>query len=231
MQKFINLIIWDFKFALRYHIVTVAALVTLLYASVFFVFKEYDLTLVLQLMIFSDPTMLGFMFVGALILFEKNSHVLQAVAVSPVKHWQYIWSKAIVLTIIAVVSSLGMSLAASNFNFNPVYLISSICLTSFIFVFIGIAGVSKVRTFNQYILIIPLYTMPSVLPLLNFFQFTESKILYIVPTQATLNLLDAAFGKATLADIAFSFSYLVGWTIVAFLISRKMFVKHIITQQ
>ncbi|MCB0553945.1 MAG: hypothetical protein KDD02_10365, partial [Phaeodactylibacter sp.] len=53
-------------------------------------------------LIFNDPMGLGLMFIGALYLFEKNENTLQALSVTPLRAWQYLASKTITLSLIAL---------------------------------------------------------------------------------------------------------------------------------
>ncbi|MBN2349352.1 MAG: ABC transporter permease [Bacteroidales bacterium] len=221
-------ITWDFLFIARYHILTVATVVSVLYIVIFNVIPGDNLTPLLVYFEFSDPVMLGFIFIGAMVLFEKDANTLQAVVVSPLKPWQYLWSKAISLSLMATVYGLIIAIAGYGWKFNYLYLIYSLFLTSLSFSFIGFIGVSKVKSFNQYIIIIPLFLAPAALPLLNYFNITNTFLMYIIPTQATLILLDAAFNPANLGQLMYSSIYLVLWVYISYLLAESHFLKYIV---
>ena len=124
--KLLRTIIWDIRFALRYNIITVAIVITGLYTIIFKLIPGADITEVLVSFIFSDPTMLGFIFVGAMVLFEKDANTLQALTVTPIKPWQYLWSKAIALTLIALFCSIGMAFIGHGFNVRMEFFIPAV---------------------------------------------------------------------------------------------------------
>jgi len=188
MSRLLSTIIWDLKLALKYQIVTVAIAISVLYILIFRIVPGINYTPVLITLIFTDPTSLGFIFIGAMILFEKAANTLQAVVVTPLKPWQYLWSKALSLTLISVVCSFAMAFAGHGSGFRYLYLLLAVLLSSVLFIFIGFIGVARVKSFNQYIIVIPLFMAPAILPLLNFYGVTHTYLLYLIPTQGSLLL-------------------------------------------
>ncbi len=61
--------------------------------------------------------MLGFIFIGVMVLYEKGQHTLQALSVCPIKFENYIWSKVISLTILALPICFGIVFSAHGFTF------------------------------------------------------------------------------------------------------------------
>jgi fluoroquinolone transport system permease protein len=200
MTRLLSLIQLDFILMWRNKIILVAAIITLLYMVVLQVLPQAFFNMVLTTLIFTDPVMIGFLFIGAMVLFEKNGNTLQAVAVSPVRSVEYLWSKAITLTIVAVLAGLLMAIAGKGINFNIILFLAAAVFSSLLFVFIGFVGVSMVKTFNQYFIIIPLFMIPGFLPFLNYYGITDTLAFYLIPTQAALLLFNAAFQRETIID-------------------------------
>lgn len=228
MYRLIKLIELDFKLIVRNKILAVAALVTFLYVIIIQVLPEESFTMVLTLMIFSDPVMLGFMFTGAMVLFEKSSNTIQALSVTPVRPGEYLISKGIALTTIAFAASLVMAMAGVRLNFSFLYLSAAVVLSSLLFIFGGFVGVSRVRTFNQYFIVIPIFMIPTCLPFLNYFGATDTWVWYIVPTQASLILFRAAFeGTADLpmAEIAYALLYLPAAVLISYVFAERAYFK------
>ena len=196
MSRFITLLQLDFTLIIRNRILAVAALITALYAAILQLLPEENFSLVITTLIFTDPVMLGFMFTGVMVLFEKSGNTLQALSVSPVRPGEYLWSKALCLTLIALVAALIMAVAGVGLKFNALYLTIAVICSSLLFVFIGFAGVTRVQTFNQFFIIIPLLMIPGFLPFLNFFGITDTWLWYFIPTQACLLLFTATFDPA-----------------------------------
>ena len=218
---------WDLRVALRYNIITVTIVITILYTLIIKLIPGGEITEVLATLIFSDPTMLGFIFIGAIILFEKDANTLQALSVTPIYAWQYLWSKAIALTLIALFCSCGIAIAGHGVHVNFLWLILATTLSSFLFIFIGIIGVSRVKSFNHYIILIPLFLLPTVLPLIDFYDIYKSWIFYLIPTQGSLLLFRAAFEGGTPFDIIYSFGMLGISIYISYKLAEKHFLNYL----
>lgn len=211
MNRFISLLKLDMILIIRNRILHIATLITALYAGILQVLPENNFITVMITLIFTDPVTLGFMFIGVMVLFEKGGNTLQALSVTPVRAEEYLWSKAITLTLVALVASLLMALAGVGLQFQPGFLIAAVVFSSILFVFIGFIGVSKVKTFNQYFIVIPVFMVPGFLPFLNFFNITDTWLWYLLPTQASLVLFSAAFETTvtlTRVEIIYALLYL-----------------------
>ena len=172
--------------------------------------------------------MLGFLFVGVMILFEKDSNTLQAIIINPLKNWQYIWAKAISLTFISTLVGLIMLYAGYSGKIQPLYMLIALSFTSILFVFFGVIGVVRVRTFIQYMIIIPMFLMPMIIPLLDFFRVYTAKWMYLIPSHASLILMKASIQSQPAGDIIYAIFYLLLWIIVAYKIAQASFVKYIV---
>ncbi|MFO7658767.1 MAG: ABC transporter permease [Bacteroidales bacterium] len=226
--KLLKTIGWDLRFTIRYNILTVAIVITVLYTLIIKLIPGADMPEVVASLIFSDPVMLGFIFIGAMVLFEKDANTLQALAITPVKPWQYLWSKAISLTLIALFCSFGIAIIAQGTDVNFLWLFFTVTLTSLLFIFIGFIGVTRVKTFNQYIILIPMFMLPTVLPLADFYSLYHTPFFYLIPTQGSLLLFKAAFKTATCFEILYSLTILMLSVAVAYILAEKHFIKFIV---
>jgi fluoroquinolone transport system permease protein len=172
--------------------------------------------------------MIGFVFIGALVLFEKESGTLDALIVTPLRKGEYLISKALSLGLIATLCSLVMVIAGHGWNIKYFPFIYGIAFTSSIFTLIGFIGVSRVRSMNQFIIIIPMFLVPFVLPLLNFFNLTHSWLLYLIPTQAFLDLLWASMHPVPPVRILFALIYLPIWLGLTYFLALRAFDRNII---
>ena len=228
MVTLIRMILWDLKLQVRNNILTVSIFIAAFYVALFLLLGFRGNDKILIALIFSDPTFLGFIFTGVLVLFEKSSNTLQALIVTPVKIWQYLFSKAISLTIITSTICFAMVFASHGFHFNYFNFLAAICLSSVFFILLGFIGVLKVKTFNQYIIVIPFFITPFILPYLNFFEITNAYWFYILPTQASFILFEGAFEKISPAQSLYAICYLLFSIWVTYRISKQLFLKHIV---
>ncbi len=227
VRKLLVCIKWDLLFAVRYQIVTVALVVTLLYTLILKLVPGAGITEVLVTLLFTDPTMLGFIFIGAMVLFEKDANTLQAITVTPIKPWQYLWSKAVSLSLISLFCGTVMAIVGHGWDIDYVYLVFALLLSSLLFIFIGFIGVARVRTFNQYMVIIPLFMFPAVFPLADFYGIFHSLLVYLIPTRGSLILFEAAFEKGSMGNIIYGFGILLLSVAISYMYARKHFIRYV----
>jgi fluoroquinolone transport system permease protein len=228
MKRLLRTIGWDLLLQWRYQIITVAIVITVAYTLVFKLLAKDGFDEILVLLIFSDPAMIGFIFIAAMVLFEKGSGTINALIITPLRKREYLFSKAISLGSIAMLCSLVMAIAGHGWRFNYFLFIYGVAFTSFIFTFIGFIGVSRVKSMNQFVIIIPFFLIPFVLPLLNFFNLTNSWMLYLIPTQSFLDLLWSSFSPVATGRIIFAIIYLPIWLGITYYFALRAFERNII---
>ena len=206
MRTFFYLLKWDIILLLKYGILPVALGIGALYIGLVFLLDIPSSIIVL--LIFSDPSMMGFIFVGVMVLFEKQAGTSSALVVTPLQPWQYLLSKSISLSIPAAIVSLAI-VFASQLDASYVLVMVAVVLTSILFLLLGFAGAQRVKTFNQYILIIPMFLMPFCIPLVDFFGLWQSQLMWIIPTHSSLKLLTAAFETIAIWEVLLSVSILL----------------------
>jgi fluoroquinolone transport system permease protein len=229
MKKWIHAFRWDLLREWRYNIIAVALVVTAIYVALI---RLLPLTEVMSgkllvFFIFNDPTALGMLFVGSLILFERADRTLYALAITPISTQTYLWSKNLTLTAIAIVCSLIMAYLGHGVSIRPLFLIAGVGLSSLLFTFIGMAVVASCRTFNEYILKVAAVLIPTALPFLNFFELTDTYWWYIVPTQASLKLMEASFYPVSNVDIWYSLLYLLLWVFISNVWAKRAFERQV----
>lgn len=218
---------WDLRLQLRYQVITVAGAVTVFYVLLFRMVEPLRSDAAVVLFIFSDPTMIGFLFVGVMVLFERDANTLQAVAVTPLSTGRYLWSKAISLTIVALPLGVVMAYAGHGAGVNLAYLILGLGLSSVLFVFVGCFAVARVRSVNEYLLIVPQFLIPAVLPIVDTVGLFESPLFYLFPTQASLVLLSAALEPRPAWEIGYAVVYLTVTVAAAYLVTRRSFDRRV----
>jgi len=227
MKNLLTALRWDFIRQIRYNIVGIMLVVTALYIGLLYFLPFENKNPLLVFLIFNDPTALGMIFIGSLILFEKGDGTLQALVVTPLKPQEYIFSKAISLSVIATGASLLMALFTNGWSTNIALLVIGVFLTSTLFIFLGIVIVAGCTSFNQYMVRMVVYFIPLALPLLNFLGVTDTYWWYLFPTQGTLLLLEAALGDIPSWQIAYSIVCLLIWNVSIYFFALKIFKNEI----
>ncbi|MBN1892373.1 MAG: ABC transporter permease [Clostridiales bacterium] len=95
---------------------------------------------------------MGLYFVGAIVLYEKGERVLDSLAVSPVRPWEYVVSKLISIALISVLVGLAIGISA-GIILNPLLFIVAVFLLSCVYSAAGLIIASKIETLDQFILV------------------------------------------------------------------------------
>ena len=183
-------------------------------------------TTVTTIIIFLDPSILGFYFIGGLILLEKKQKILHGLFVTPLTLSEYIFSKALSLTVLALLSSIAIVFFIIGFHINILLFCTTVILTSILFVFIGLAVVSRVNRVNEYLILSPLPLIFFVLPLLEYLGVWNSWLFYLIPSHPVIKLLAASIENTPVSY--FNFIPLFIWLFIAYFWSHSWFKKHVV---
>ncbi len=214
------LFIGDVIFQFKYGFYFIYLVFSVLYISLLFAFPAGWRKTAGILMIFSDPAAMGLYFMGAIVLFEKSERVLNSIAISPVKPWEYVLSKlnsiAVISTLVAVV--IGLS---GGFVMNAVWFIISVFLCSCLFSAVGLIIAAKISTLNEFIIAtIPAELLINVPAIAWLFGYKKSWLLFH-PGVCMIELCSDGLNKLIAVTV------LVLWTIFIIMIAnrtiRKMF--------
>lgn len=231
MSNLSSSIRWDMKLQYKYGLYIVTGIVTFLYVLLLMPLPENLLDRITVFIIFTDPALLGFLFIGALVLFEKSERTLDALTVTPLKVDEYMVSKMVSLSILALGSSLIIVLFSHGLTPNFPAFVTGVLLTSLFFTLIGFIAVVRFNTLNEYFLTQIFYMGILNLPLLDYFGILKSPVFYAIPTQASLILLRSAFGEVATWEILYSVIYLLLWIGITYVWAKRAFYRYIILKQ
>jgi len=145
------LFLGDVRFQLKYGFYYIYLFFSVLYIGLLFALPlEWRQTAAI-LMIFSDPAAMGLYFMGAIVLFEKSERVLNSVAISPVKPYEYVLSKLCSIGCISTIVAVAIG-ASSNVISKPFYFIIGVFLCSCLFSAIGLIFACRISSLNQFVI-------------------------------------------------------------------------------
>ncbi len=150
-MRMVKMIVGDIRFQLKYGFYFIYTVLTVVYITILYTFPPSWRESTATIMIFSDPAAMGLFFMGAIILLEKSQHVLNALAVSPVKIAEYIISKVVSLGLISIIVAGILSLSVKKENLLIVLLATA--LTSIIFTLLGLIVGTKIASLNQFLMV------------------------------------------------------------------------------
>ncbi|MBN1998836.1 hypothetical protein JW935_14850 [candidate division KSB1 bacterium] len=205
----------DIRFQFKYGFYYVYLLIAIIYIAVLqSVPGDFRIPLLI-FFLFTDICVLGFFFVGGLVLLEKGQRILHVLAVTPMSAKEYVLGKIISLALMAFLTSYVITLAVLGwinfiFHFCYVVLCSSIFYTAF-----GLIVVVRSKNLNHYFFRSIVYTIFLLIPAIDFFQIFQSRIFYLWPTKAALILLSASFYDCPVTDVFMAYISLLIWMIAA----------------
>ncbi|MBK8901167.1 MAG: ABC transporter permease [Anaerolineaceae bacterium] len=152
----------------------------------------------LMLLVVGGSTLL---YVSAMIIFEKDEGTLWAMIVSPVRPYEYLWSKIITLTGLATLESvvmIGGAMLIMRFSGglalpNLPLLLLGIVAIGILYTLIGIILVVRYRSITDYLIPMAGVAVVLQLPFLYFLGWVEHWAFLLVPTSAPTMLMVGAY--------------------------------------
>ena len=213
--------------------VGVAVLVAVVFAWLAGPEQLFSIVPALLLMFVGGTT---FLYVGAIIFFEKEQGTLNANMVSPMRVSEYLWAKILTLSVLATLESviiIGLSMIIMSFSNdldlpNVFLLLCGILAIGVIYTLTGIIVMVRYDKITDFL--IPLAFIVGVLqlPFLHFWGVVEHPLFLVFPTSAPTMIIRGAFIQLASWEWFYAIGYtgalIVGLTVWAY----RAFHTHII---
>ena len=146
--------------------------------------------------VYSDPAVLGFFFLGALMMLEKAEGVRFALSVSPVSASDYFWAKAAPLALLGI-AAVAVMTPLFHGAINWPLLLVAVLVTSLTYIGIGVPIALRFHTVTGYLIGSIGVLLPVILP--AFLAFLDPMPVWamLVPTAAQLRLMMIGTGAAS----------------------------------
>lgn len=228
-MRILNGILYDMKFQLRHGFYYAYIFVSIVYIAFLKLLPESINRLASILIIFTDPSVLGAFFIGAIFLLEKSQNTLQGLFTTPYKIQEYIKAKVISLTILSLLSSMLIAMFIFKTDFNFLLLFIGVFFTSVFFTLLGFMIAIYSKSTNHYFansIILVIF----MLPMLDYFNIFSSKLFYLFPSKASLLLIHGAFYEISFFNLIYSLAALPLWCLAAYALLVKVFYKKVIAE-
>lgn len=189
------------------------------------------------ILLFTDTTVLGFFFVGAVMQWEREERIFEGLFVTPLRPVSFICVRVVSLTIISLAAGLVIALVgAGPGRIRLVSLLSGMLLSSVFFTLFGIALAVRTSGVNSYFISATALTAPLFLPLLEVIGLWGHPLLILLPTGAALRLLQrglsvpaGSWSSAAGIPLAIAAAgILLLWTAAAFILALSWFKRFIL---
>ncbi len=192
---FATLVAHETRLQYRYGIYVAYAFVMAFYLVMLAWGGAYLPPVFIGFVIYSDPAMLGFFFLGALMMLEKAEGVRRALAVTPVTAADYFFAKAAPLTLLGLVAVAAMTPFVHG-NVDWPVLMGAVLLTSLTYLGVGVPIALHFRTVTSYLMGSAGLLMPIILPTLLAFLDPMPVWAMLFPPTAQLRLILIGVGAA-----------------------------------
>ncbi len=191
-----------------------------------FVPEEYRAR-VAALLSFSDPSALGLLFAGGIILLERGQGIYDSLLTSPLRTAEFLLGKVASLAILSIGSAWVIHGFSAGVPAFPIRFIVGVGLTSVLFTLLGIGVAVRSRSLNGFIMMTQLYAIVLVLPLFMVFKVWDSPLLYLFPTMGSLLLMDAALRPVEIWEVGYSIMILCIGIALLWMWAYRSFELHI----
>jgi fluoroquinolone transport system permease protein len=201
-------------------------LITLIYLAIIFNVPVENRYFMSMVFILTDTSMLGIIFIGALVLLEKQQNLQHALWITPLRPEKYIFSKTLSLTLLSFTMSSLLLFLPNGFQKEFLWVLVAVVLTSIIFTLFGIAISAKAKTINGYLAAVMGGSMVVLLPVAPYLILGQPIWLTIFPVNAALDIFwrDHFILTRLLANIII----LLFWVVVAFHFSLQQYKANIL---
>lgn len=226
MKGLFRQIAWQFRLFQRNNLLAMITAMTAVYVGLISVLKDFGaVEKFVTLLIYNDPAVIGFIFIGISIILEKDQEVLPALFVTPLNSHHYLISRILTLSTFGFLGALAMVLAVKGFSFNLLHFSVGAFSTCVLFCYLGVFIVSGTTEILHFLLRgVPLLILMS-LPLLNYFELTNLSFLRLFPVQGGLNLLVNSYAETpVLNEIIFGYVSIFVWIPLLYWLVSRIFI-------
>ncbi len=223
MNRILPLAAWEVRIQFRQGIYYAAAFVVVVMAVVLAQLPRAAVELLAPVMIFMDLSVIGVYFMAGMLYLERQEGSIQALITSPLEPSQYLAVKVLSLTLLAVLSTAGVVLIAYGPGANWLPLLIGVALNSWMMTLYGFWLAARYASISEFVAPSLLYFVPTQLPLLAHFGIWMGWPLYLVPTQATMLLIEAGFRPIAPWQWGYAVVYLALAGAVTWRMARRAF--------
>lgn len=218
----------DIVFQLKQGFYIIYIVITLVYMVALSWLSTSQLKIVVPLVVFTDPSVIGLFFVGGIIMLEKTQGIISAIVVTPLTTREYIISKVLSLVIVSLFAGISIVFIIYKDSVDWFLFTISLVLTSTFFTLCGLIIGAKCHTVNQYIVKTIPVMLFFVLPCFSLINYNNINVFYVLPSVASLKLILASFIGSDLFESLFLILYLSALNILALNYTEQIFEKHVV---
>ncbi len=228
MSRLATAIRGDLLLQWRFGLVAAGVVVLLTFVALLWPLDLSQLGFAIPTFVLGNLTVTAFFFVAAMVLFEKDDGTLEALVVTPLRVSEYLTSKVVTLTLLAVVETVLMVVIAYPGPLAMFPLITGTIVAAAAYVLFGFAVVARYHSITDLLFPAVLVIALSQLPVLGSLEIVDSAILYLHPVRAMLVWIEASIRPLSAIEWAYAVGYSALTIAVLFRVAQRAFVRFVI---
>jgi fluoroquinolone transport system permease protein len=180
--------------------------------------------------LFGDISIIGFFFIGGIVFFEKQERTIGAIVSTPLRFWEYLAAKLIVLVLISLLVAITVATISSGFAYGVIQVVVGVVLGTLVMLLVSFISSLPFASVTDWFLAATIPLMVLSLPVLFYSGVWPNPVLYLIPSQGPLLLLGSAFGQVTLApwQALYAVLYPLVWVVGLCWAARATFGRYVI---
>ncbi len=171
------------------------------------VFTPEQLHFFMPIVVLGGVSLTTVFLVGVLLLLERGEGTLNVVMVSPLRPTEYLASKLITLTALALVESAIMAGVAYGLGFSFGWLVLAVVMRASMGVAVGVAVGVRYSSITRFLLPAIVASLAFDLPNIWYLELWPSPLFYLWPSMPPLLLAKAAFLPVAPLQLVYAFVY------------------------
>ena len=214
MTAVLHRVRWEAQLLNRNSLLTISVVITGIYIALLQLLKSLGYTeLISMLLVLNDPAVIGALFAGITIIFERDQHTLDALRVTPINPHHYLLGKIIVLTLLGTICGWAMAVAALGFDIDHLHFNLTLFLITFTFSNVGIAIALRSPKFINFALKVAFVLVLMILPIFDWFGVFDIPLVEIFPLEHGIRLLAYSMHYEVTALPAYAYAILAALAI------------------
>ncbi|HZK24711.1 MAG TPA: hypothetical protein VFC74_04910 [Oscillospiraceae bacterium] len=213
----------EFERLNKYNLFTANFVVLLLWMLLAWFLEGEVLLQFMPIIFLTDSVMMTILLVGATLFYEKKEHTINSIMISPVTENEYLLAKVLISVGNSLLTVLFISAAVylmKGVRYDYLLLIPAVALVTVAHTLLGIRLSYSAKDFTSllinFMVYVFLFLLPSVFAALGIISSNIAQYFIILPPETSSILISAAFEKADLWKLFFSYAYLVLLSLVLF---------------
>lgn len=228
MSRLATAVRGDLLLQWRFGLVAAGAVVMLTVSALLWPLDLAPIGFAIPAFVLGNLTVTAFFFAAAMVLFEKDDGTLEALVVTPLRVGEYLASKVLTLTLLAVIETVLIVAIAYPGPIALVPLITGSIAAAAAYVLFGFAVVARYDSVTDLLFPAVLFNALWLFPIVGSLEIVDSAILYAHPVRAMLVWVEATIRPLSGTEWAYAVGY-SGLTIaVLYLVAHRAFVRFVI---